>query len=296
MKVSRKTRHNLIAIAMTLALTILVSGCGVSSGNASGCLLGIGESDAGGEGIPEYQGEPYVEMNNNVPQFEESLVGQTNLEEYGKLDRYGRCTNVIAVVSTDTQPSPGEERGDISEIHPSGWMSAQGWERCHLIAWSLTGQNDNERNLVTGSHYMNTFGMGPFENKVRDYIENTGNHVLYQVTPLYKGKDKVCSGVQMQAMSVEDKGRRVSFNVFCFNVDPGKIINYKTGQVTIDDEDAVRANYFERTYVLNTSSKKFHYPSCESVGDMSERNKETVRKSRQELIDSGYQPCGRCEP
>lgn len=246
--------------------------------------------------VPEYEGKPSVAINDNIPAFSESVKSEQSFEKYGELDRQGRCTVAFANLATDTQPGAGEERGDISAIHPSGWKSGQGWERCHLIGWALSAENDNPRNLVTGTHYMNVEGMLPYENEVNWYISDSGNHVLYEVTPVFQGKNMVCSGVHMQARSVEDDGAGVHFNVFCFNVSPGHEINYKTGEVTVVDEEAAAGNSFERGYVLNTNTMRFHYPSCSSVADMSERNKEFVTTSREELIRQGYKPCGNCEP
>jgi len=246
--------------------------------------------------IPPYDGRASVPINGNVPVFDESRKTTESFEEYGEKDKHGRCTVAFANLSTDTQPAADEVRGDISAIHPSGWRSGQGWERCHLIGWALSGENDNPRNLVTGTHYMNVDGMLPYENKVNWYISETGNHVLYEVTPIYKGKNPICEGVHMQAESVEDDGRGVSFNVFCFNVSPGHDIDYKTGEITVVDQDVVSRNAFERGYVLNTNSMKFHYPSCSSVAKIAEHNKQVVTTSREELMKQGYEPCGSCEP
>lgn len=257
-----------------------------------------GDAGTGGEdfAIPEFADEPSVEINDNVPVFDDSLKNTKSFETYGALDKHGRCTTAIANLSEDTQPGASEERGDISAVHPSGWKSEQGWERCHLIGWQLSGENDNPRNLVTGTHYMNVEGMLPYENQVDWYISETGNHVLYEVTPIFEGKNMVCAGVHMQGYSVEDDGAGVSFNVFCFNVKPGYDINYKTGEVTVADEELARQQSFERGYVLNTNTMKFHYPSCSSVSSMAEHNKEYVETSREELIEAGYEPCGNCEP
>ena len=246
--------------------------------------------------IPEYTGEPSVMVNNNIPVFAQSLKTEESFEMYGTLDKQGRCTTAIANLSVDTQPGGNEARGDISSVHPSGWMSGQGWERCHLIGWQLSGENDNPKNLVTGTHYMNVDGMLPYENKVDWYISETGNHVLYEVTPVFDGKNMICSGVHMQAESVEDKGSGVSFNVFCFNVKPGYTINYKTGETIVADEELAEQQRFARGYVLNTNTMKFHYPSCSSVAQMADHNKEFVTISREELIEKGYTPCGNCEP
>ena len=246
--------------------------------------------------VPQYDGQPFVEINHNQPVFDKDLKTEESFEKYGKLDKRGRCTSATANLSQDTQPRPDEQRGDISSVHPSGWKSEQGWERCHLIGWQLSGENDNKRNLVTGTHYMNVDGMMPFENEVAEYIRESGNHVLYRVTPVFEGKNMVCTGVQMQAESVEDHGKGVSYKVFCFNVSPGREINYKTGEITITDQVAASENSFERTYVLNTNTMRFHYPSCSGAANIAEHNKETVHSSREELMKQGYAPCGICEP
>ena len=299
---------------LPLILLLFFAACGggsdsegsVALGSEPGRLVsGTGSFSFGNESSftpPEYQGQPSVVINGNVPEFEnvlppgfaEQRLAKESFEVYGKLDRRGRCTSAFANLSVDTQPGGGETRGDIAAVHPSGWQSGQGWERCHLIGWQLGAENDNPRNLVTGTHYMNVDGMLPYENQVAAYIEETGNHVLYEVTPAFAGKNMVCSGVHMQAASVEDDG--VSFNVFCFNVSPGHEIDYRTGRVTVVDEELAAAGAFERTYVLNKNTMRFHYPSCASVAQMADHNKETVEASRQELIRQGYQPCGSCEP
>ena len=253
-------------------------------------------ADGDGFEIPVYDGRASIPVNGNVPVFDDSRKTTESFEEYGDRDKHGRCTVAFANLSVDTQPASSEKRGDISAIHPSGWRSGQGWERCHLIGWALSGENDNPRNLVTGTHYMNVDGMLPYENKVNWYISETGNHVLYEVTPIFKGKNMVCEGVHMQAESVEDEGRGVSFNVFCFNVSPGHEIDYKTGEMTVVDQDVVSRNAFERGYVLNINTMKFHYPSCSSVSRMAEHNKQVVTTSREELMKQGYEPCGNCEP
>ena len=297
---------------ITAMLVISITGCGVETDSSSINQADTTEKETSTEAtiettnevpesvddfvIPDYSGKPSIPVNNNQPQFDDSMKTTESFEEYGALDKHGRCTAAFANLSIDTQPGSNEERGDISSVHPSGWKSEQGWERCHLIGWQLSGENDNARNLITGTHYMNVDGMLPFENEVATYIEETGNHVLYKVDPVFEGKNMVCAGVHMQAESVEDDGEGVSYNVFCFNVSPGYEINYKTGDVTVTDEEVAAENGFERTYVLNKNTMKFHYPSCSSVADMAEHNKETVTTSRDELIKQGYEPCGNCEP
>ena len=228
-----------------------------------------------------------------------------SFEKYGALDRLGRCTACFVNVSRDTMPRA--ERGDISSVHPTGWQSGMRWERCHLIGYQLTGENANERNLITGTHYLNIEGMLGFENQVADYVKETGNHVLYRVTPVFRGDNLVASGVYMEARSVEDRGEGVSFYVYCFNVTPGASINYRTGLVvqgsgtgeTGSENRGSSANDRKekaRTYVLNTNRKVFHYPSCASVRQIKAHNRKTVKSRRSALIREGYRPCGNCEP
>jgi DNA-entry nuclease len=141
---------------------------------------------------------------------------------------------------------------------------------------------------------MNVDGMLPFENMVADYVKETGYHVLYRVTPIFSGDELVARGVQIEAMSVEDKGEGISFNVFCYNVQPGITIDYATGSSELaesDDSDASAAEY-----VLNTNTKKFHFPGCTSVSDISQENRQDYTGSRDMLIAQGYSPCGRCNP
>lgn len=193
--------------------------------------------------LPPYDGKPYSVINNNIPFFTETTT--ECFEEYPELDSLGRCGAAYACVGIDTMPT--EERESISQVKPSGWHNnpydfvdgGYVYNRCHLIGFQLTGENANERNLVTGTRYMNVQGMLPFENEVADYIASTGNHVMYRVTPIFEGNNLVCSGVLMEAYSVEDDGSGVQFCVYCFNVQPGVVIDYSTGE-----------NYEDVTYFL----------------------------------------------
>ena len=186
--------------------------------------------------IPAYTDTPYVELNGNEPDFDQADFTTESFETYGELDSLGRCTAAYANIGRDLMPT--EKRGDISSVHPSGWVQAQYdfvdgkslYNRCHLIGYQLTGENANERNLITGTRYLNVEGMLPFENLVADYIKETGNHVLYRVSPVFDGDDLVAEGVQMEAESVEDSGEGVCYNVFCYNVQPGVEIDYATGE------------------------------------------------------------------
>ena len=186
--------------------------------------------------IPQYSGTIYVEINSNIPFFRESDITTETYEEYSPLDRLGRCGPATACLGRELMPT--EERGEIGMIRPSGWHTVRYddliedkylYNRCHLIAYSLAGENDNELNLITGTGYMNVSGMLPFEIETAEYILDTGNHVLYRVTPCFFEDDLVAAGVLMEAYSVEDNGRGLSFNVFVFNVQPGIVIDYRTG-------------------------------------------------------------------
>lgn len=187
------------------------------------------------EEVPEFSGEPYVELYNNVPAFDEEDFGQGPYEYYSPLDALGRCGAASARISKEMMPV--EERGSIGHIRPSGWHTVKYegidgnylYNRCHLIGYQLTGENSNEQNLITGTRYMNVTGMLPFENMVADYIEESGNQVLYRVTPIFENNDLVAKGVQMEAYSIEDNGKGLSFHVFVYNVQPGISIDYATG-------------------------------------------------------------------
>lgn len=290
--------------------------------------------------IPAYAGTPYVVVNDNVPNFDERDADNAP-ESYSELDALGRCGVAEAVVSLDTMPT--EERGEIGMIKPSGWHTVRYdglvegdylYNRSHLIGFQLTGENANERNLITGTRYMNAEGMEPFESEVAAYVKSTGNRVLYRATPVFADDELVARGVHLEAMSVEDGGAGVSFSVFCYNVQPGVAINYATGESWRDESgategasDPTAAQDYEsqgaagasraqggnasahdngsaaggseaaaQDYVLNTNTMRFHYPDCESVDQMNEDNKREATAVRDEIIAQGYEPCGECRP
>lgn len=284
--------------------------------------------------VPAFEGNPYVYVNDGEPTFtDEQRAAEPGHEHYGELDELGRCTAAFAVVGPETQPT--EKRGSIGEIRPSGWQMAKYdfvegkylFNRCHLLGYQLTGENANPQNLITGTRYLNIQGMLPFENAVADYVDATGNHVLMAVTPIFEGSELVARGVHMMAESVEDGGEGVGFNVFCYNVQPGVVIDYGTGESMLEEDatplpDVSGAESAPDTasegagageasekgatgsaedkgvaeYVLNTNSKKFHIPSCSSVDQMSPKNREDVENTRENLIAKGYDPCKRCNP
>jgi len=280
--------------------------------------------------VPAYSGEPYVEVNDNQPEFTEEELTTVSYEEYSELDELGRCQSAEACIGQDLMPT--ETRESISSVKPTGWKNKSYdtvdggyvYNRCHLIGFQLTGENANEENL-------NVEGMLPFEDEVAAYIKETDNHVMYRVTPVFEGDDLVASGVQMQAESVEDDGVGISFNVYVYNVQPYVVIDYKTGENWEGDEiaepegkwaDGTEADPSdsksdskinaktdsaatskaeakdtkEQTYILNKNTKKFHKPECSGAKKIKAKNKGEYTGSRQTLIDEGYEPCGNCNP
>ena len=255
------------------------------------------------DSIPEYSGSPYVAINDNQPSFTKDDYTTKAFETYAELDKLGRCGVTYACVGVEIMPT--EDRGSIGQVKPTGWVTAKYdfvdgkylYNRCHLIGFQLTGENANTSNLITGTRYLNVQGMLPFENMVADYVKETENHVLYRVTPIFDGDNLVASGVQMEAWSVEDDGEGICFNVYCYNVQPGVKIDYATGESTLDEtyteekEDDVNSSQF----VLNTSSKKIHKPTCSGATGMSEKNKKTVNGTElKQYLNQGYEYCGTC--
>lgn len=304
-------RLNTALLSLFLLVCMLLSACeGVVPGGAASSTI---------EDLATYSGQPYVEVNGNQPFFTKEELVTESFEQYSPLDSLGRCGVAYANVGLDTMPT--EERGSIGQVKPSGWQTVKYdcvdgkylYNRCHLIGYQLTAENANKQNLITGTRYLNVEGMLPFENMVADYVKETGNHVLYRVTPIFEGNNLVSSGVEMEAMSVEDNGEGVCFNVYCYNVQPGVTIDYATGNswlegdaptssdssTTVPEEtsssDTSTAEQ-EESYVLNTSSKKFHRPDCSGVASMSQENRQDYTGTRQSLIDQGYSPCGTCKP
>lgn len=250
--------------------------------------------------LPAYSGESYVELNNNVPSFKKSDLTKKAFEKYSDLDELGRCGAAYANVCPETMPT--EERGAIGMIKPSGWHTVKYdnvggkylYNRCHLIGYQLTGENANEQNLITGTRYMNVEGMLPFENLVADYVENTDNHVLYRVTPIFKGDNLLASGVQMEAYSVEDKGKGICFNVYCYNVQPGITIDYSDGSSKLSDNTiaSISLNYSKYSLTVGQSktlvaavspesakSNVTWYSSNNKVATVSSTGKVTAKKA-----------------
>ena len=279
--------------------------------------------------IAEYTDKPYVAVNGNVPYFTESELTDQSYEYYSDLDALGRCGTACASIGQDLMPT--ESRGSIGMVKPTGWHTVRYddlvdgkylYNRCHLIGFQLTGENANTKNLITGTRYLNIEGMLPFENMVADYVKENGNHVMYRVTPIFEGDNLLANGVLMEGYSVEDKGAGICYCVYAYNVQPGVEIDYATGDSrradssntaqtpsTVEpalaqepDDSASPSNPSTRNdtaqadYILNANTKKFHYPTCSSVKDMKDENKQEFHGTRNEVIAIGYSPCGRCKP
>lgn len=322
--------RKLCAVWVALALCAgVLAGCD-AGGTAGGFpASGAPTRSVASSDIPAYSGEPYVSLDDGRPDFsEEDFAVPLGTEVYGDLDSLGRCTFAFALVGPETQTDA--PRGSLRSIKPSGWVQNLDlpglehlYERSHLIAHRLTAEDANERNLITGTSYLNQGAMQVWENEVANYVDRTGGHVLMRVTPQFEGDELVARGVRMEAYSVEDDGASVCFNVYCYNVQPGVTIDYVTGRSWENPEgqgsgalslaptgesgsdDAVAeqtapapANAQEQvlSYVLNTRSKRFHRPTCSGVSTMSEKNREDAEATRSDLIARGYVPCGTCEP
>lgn len=314
--------------------------------------------------IGAYFGEPCAAVNGNVPYFSEEELTTQSFESYSELDSLGRCGVAYACVGLDLMPT--EERGSIGNVRPTGWHTVKYndiidgnylYNRCHLIGYLLSGENANERNLITGTRYLNVQGMLPYENMIADYVTESGNHVLYRVTPVFEGDNLLASGVLMEARSVEDGGEAVSFCVYAYNVQPGIAIDYATGESALAPDAQVSASVPSAAqappesiapsqkpvsesaqgtspeyapapdqspaqdsgnqpaqepsaepsvsqeeqpqgtaYILNTNTHKFHYPTCRSVKQMKEKNKQNYTGNRDDVISMGYEPCKNCNP
>ena len=291
-------------LSILLILILLFSACGVSEEAPQQVIPEAPSvSEPAADEIPEFTTDPFVALNNNIPEFEDELKTTESFESYAPLDHLGRCGTAFACIGQDLMPT--EDRGSIGQVKPSGWQTIKYefvdgkylYNRCHLIGFQLTGENANEENLITGTRYMNVQGMLPFENMVADYIKETGNHVLYRVTPIFEGNELVARAVQMEALSVEDDGDGICFNVYVYNNQPGVHINYATGESSEAPIDSASPSTDPSVdYVLNTNSMKFHFPSCDSVEKMDPENRQDYTGDRQMLIDQGYSPCGNCHP
>lgn len=332
-------------VALLLAACLAFGGC---SANGSGPSTGSDQASDGTSiqttetaspetsaaratiaDIPQYSGALCIDINDGQPGFTEDDVNRGAFMQFSDLDFEGRCGEAFARIGTDTVSS--EARGDISRVHPSGWVQHKYdfvddgvlYNRCHLIAHQLCGENANEKNLITGTRTFNVVGMLYYEELIGNYVRSTGNHVLYRVTPLFAANDLVSRGVQMEAESIEDGGEAIRFNVFVYNVEPGVEIDYVTGEswesgatpkvtskgeatktsakasdaaLASADASASSASSAQQDYVLNVKNKKFHKPSCTAAGEIASANRQDFTGTREELIERGYSPCGQCKP
>lgn len=263
------------------------------------------------DAIPTYDGKAYVAVNNNEPFFTDSDMTTTAFENYSDLDSLGRCGVAYANICKDIMPT--EERGKIGMIKPSGWHTVKYdvikdrylYNRCHLIGYQLAGENANPKNLITGTRYLNVEGMLPFENLVADYVNNTGNHVLYRVTPMFSGSNLVANGVLIEAKSVEDNGGGILFNVYCYNVQPGVGINYENGDSWLDgttesassgsdssvaENSAADSSNSETMVHITATGKKYHRAGCRTL------KKSDTEVTLDEAKSMGLSPCGICNP
>lgn len=299
--------------SILLSLSFILGACSQSAGSQQTEVNTelSGEKDTGSpeqssfdlSQVPAYSGEPYVVVNNNIPFFKDSDLTTEAFEKYSDLDTLGRCGAAYANVCQEIMPT--EKRGAIGMVKPTGWQTVKyDWvdgkylyNRCHLIGYQLSGENANEKNLITGTRYLNVDGMLPFENLVADYVHETDHHVLYRVTPVFENSNLVASGVLMEAQSVEDDD--VLFCVYCYNVQPKVTIDYATGESHASEDTNIQEtsqSTDEQTYIVNENTKKFHLPSCSSVKDMNSGNKREFTGDRQELLDEGYSACKTCHP
>lgn len=366
------------AIALALCCTLPLAAC--ESGSFSGSQVNTPAAVQIAD-IPEYSGALCIDVNNSEPGFTDDDFKRGAFMEFSDLDFEGRCGAAFARIGTDTLSNA--PRGDISQVHPSGWEQHRYdfvdqemlYNRSHLIAHQLCGEDANEKNLITGTRTMNSVGMTYYENIVANYVKQTGNHVLYRVTPIFAANDFVARGVQMEAESIEDGGQAVRFNVFVYNVEPGVEIDYVTGKSRessdvphvatggeatttgagttpnatgkeasgastkspngnvrsestnnttskgaaennrtnqsnnaagssdaknpsngAGSEEGSTTSYGSQEYVLNTKSMKFHCPTCSSVNEIADDNKQEATATRDELISEGYSPCKQCDP
>ena len=250
--------------------------------------------------IPAWDGEPWLIVDGNTPGFTEADLTTEAFERYSALDALGRCGSAYACVSQALLAD--DNRGSLASVTPTGWVNREYdfidgkylYNRCHLLGFQLTGNDASKRNLITGTRYLNIQGMLPYENQVADHVKENGHHVLYRVTPRFRENELVCRGVQMEAYCVEcGSDDPFMFHVFCYNVQPGVLIDYETGESEFSE---IGLNSEKKTYILNTASKKFHDPKCANAENISDKNREKIKCTREELIYRGYEPCGICKP
>ena len=258
--------------------------------------------------IPAYKDNACTILNDNQPYFTEDEITSKAFEYYGDLDSLKRCTVAGGCLGKETMPAEDEKRGEIGIVKPTGWHQAKYpglvdsnppylYNRAHLAAFCLTAENANEKNLITGTRYMNT-AMTDHEIATANYIRKTGNHVMYRVTPVFIGDELLSRGLILEGYSVEDNGAGICFCVFYHNVQPGVNLDYATGQSSIGGETETEPNEEKnedaQEYILNKSSKKIHKPGCKGLANANPKNLETVTESLSRLQENGYDPCKIC--
>lgn len=291
MKNGNRQPAHALALALVLCMALAAAGCGEAAQETA--EFSYAE-------VPAYADAAYAEINGNVPYFSESDLTLETFESYSELDSLGRCGTAYANICRELMPT--EERGSIGQVKPTGWHTVRYddliadkylYNRCHLIGYQLAGENANEKNLITGTRYLNIKGMLDLENEVADYVKQTDNHVLYRVTPWFEGDELVARGVLMEGYSVEDQGEGVCFCVFAYNVQPGIEIDYATGDSRASDGTPGSTGDADGYYIGNVNTKAFHRPSCDNLP--LEKN-QVVLNSRSKAIEDGYHPCDNCKP
>ena len=294
-KFAMKRRYVAFILSLLLMFSTALSGCEGGFTLPSETTIPFSLSE-----VPAFTDDPYVEVNGNLPYFTTEDLTTESFEYYTPLDELGRCGMAYACIGLDLMPTG--ERGAIGMIKPTGWHTVRYddlvdgkylYNRCHLIGYQLSGENANRQNLITGTRYLNIDGMLPFENDIDDYVEDTGNHVLYRVTPIFERDNLLATGVLMEGYSVEDGGAGICFNVFAYNAQPGIELDYATGESRIEGSDQVQAEVEEIFYIGNRNSKKFHLPTCPNLPP--ERN-QVLLETWDDAMERGYSPCGNCDP
>ncbi len=294
-------RNIRIFLAVLLAAAIAVSA-------SYACSLRLSEARIGAEtaalALPAYRGEPSAEYNGGRPLFTREELDSIRDVRYSDLDALGRCGPAVGFLGPETLPT--QPRGPIGPVKPSGWHTVRYddriedrylYNRCHLIGYQLAGGNADPRNLITGTRSLNVAGMLPYETMVRAYIEQSGGHVLYRVTPVFQGENLVAAGVLMEAWSVEDCGHGICLCRYVFNVQPGVVIDYATGRSFADASyDVPEKPEDSPHYILNISSRKFHLPDCPAAAEIRADNRLAFFGTREEAVAQGYEPCGWCRP
>ena len=239
---NKKSNIKQILVSITLILIIILGIIITGNNNKNNTNQNVNATAQESytlDNIPPYSSSPYVVINNNIPNFKVEDFSTTSFENYSDLDNLGRCGVAFANLSKETMPKEDEKRKSLDDIIPTGWSDAKYdivsgknlYNKCHLIAFSLSAENDNDKNIITGTRYFNVSGMLPYELKALNYLKaNPNNHVLYRVTPIFEGDNKLASGVTIEIASVEDKGEKLHYYVYVYNVQPGIIIDYSNGE------------------------------------------------------------------